>query len=388
MGERKESSHLAQLDGLRAFAVVAVLLHHTIPVLNNRVNIGGFGVRLFFVLSGFLITGILLRARADAVQEGVPRGSVLRAFYARRFLRIFPLYYFVLFSAALLDLPRVRETFVWQVSYLSNFFSALQPTWPEKPIDHLWSLSIEEQFYLVWPSLVLFLPMRVLPWLFGLTLAVGPISRGLLTWLMPLGMDGGAFTTSCLDSLGIGALLAFWQARRTEAERAQDRPWRLCLVFGLMLLMVVLASRWSGKAWRVRMIFEDTAFLLVSVWLVERAARGFRGIGKAVLEFAPLVYVGTISYGIYVYHEFIPPLIEMIHQHFGMSLGFPAEEGLVRFGYVTAATLLLAALSWHFYEKPLNDLKRYFPYARRSAGGVGIGISFALWSKQRLASPP
>src|SRR5215475_11338787 len=120
---RNNTTHyMPQLDGLRAFAVGAVLIHHFFqPARIGGVDFALLGVWLFFVLSGFLITGILLRSRDQIDFNGVHTGSVLRQFYLRRVLRIFPLYYLVLFVAAMLDLGDVRNTILWHLSYLSNY---------------------------------------------------------------------------------------------------------------------------------------------------------------------------------------------------------------------------------------------------------------------------
>src|SRR5437870_5388201 len=121
--------HMVQLDALRALAVGAVLVQHTLPWAAVTLNPGEAGVRLFFVLSGFLITGILLRARAEAEAAGQGAGSVLLSFYARRFLRIFPLYYALLLISAAADGAGTRGPFVWNMAYLANWRIALLGRW-------------------------------------------------------------------------------------------------------------------------------------------------------------------------------------------------------------------------------------------------------------------
>ncbi len=138
---------MPQLDGLRALAVAGVLFSHAGPaIFKDAINTGPLGVKLFFVLSGFLITGILLRARPEWQQaryggaEAEP-GVALRAFYARRFLRIFPLYYAVLFAITLLGLPEARETFWWNLFYSSNWYYAIYGEW-RGAVSHFWSLAV------------------------------------------------------------------------------------------------------------------------------------------------------------------------------------------------------------------------------------------------------
>src|SRR6266699_4376754 len=120
--------HMVQLDALRAFAVLAVLVGHFTPTTSKLflpfklVDLGGFGVRLFFVISGFLITGILLRSKSYCEKDRLPILYAFRQFYARRVLRIFPLFYLVLGLAAALNIPPVRQTFVWHATFLWNFY--------------------------------------------------------------------------------------------------------------------------------------------------------------------------------------------------------------------------------------------------------------------------
>jgi peptidoglycan/LPS O-acetylase OafA/YrhL len=148
---------MPQLDGLRCVAVLLVIWEHAGPVW-FRVT-GGFGVRWFFVLSAYLITGILLRER------GAPLGATLQAFYMRRALRILPPYYLLLAAVALSGIPLISgRELAAHALYLSNWWFLTQH-W-SREIGHLWSLAVEEQFYLVWPALVLMLPTRALPRLF------------------------------------------------------------------------------------------------------------------------------------------------------------------------------------------------------------------------------
>src|SRR5665213_1037330 len=156
--------YMPQLDGLRALAVLAVWFEHwgapPIPGLKYIHELGGLGVFLFFVLSGFLITGILLRGREAIETQGIALREVTRTFYIRRFLRILPVYYVVLFSTAIL-LPNTRRLFWWHFTYTTNLWYGVH--WFDYvPGAHFWSLAVEEQFYLAWPWLVLLTPRRFL----------------------------------------------------------------------------------------------------------------------------------------------------------------------------------------------------------------------------------
>ena len=153
------AQYMPQLDSLRAFAVLAVVVHHSPLVAFVPIPFGAIGVRLFFVLSGFLITGILLRCRDDR-PDGSPgdRWFSLRQFYIRRFLRIFPLYYFVVTCAVILNYGCARSLLPWLLTYTLNVQLAISGEWNE--FSHFWSLAVEEHFYLAWPWVVLFVPRR------------------------------------------------------------------------------------------------------------------------------------------------------------------------------------------------------------------------------------
>ncbi|MCU7817014.1 MAG: acyltransferase [Candidatus Thiodiazotropha sp. (ex Rostrolucina anterorostrata)] len=351
-------TYWVQLDGLRAFAVMAVMVHH---FLEGPGELGHFPVRLFFVLSGFLITGILLNCRRLAEGGVQSKGYSIRQFYARRFLRIFPLYYMVIVVAWSMGVSDVREALFWHLSYLSNFYFA-RIGWYPAATAHLWSLSVEEQFYLLWPAVVLFVPGRWLLRTFVLMIAVGNAFR-LLALLV--GMNWVYLTVSTpssFDSLAMGALLAYlcqkdggnprWQSYLSTAGR-----WVACT--GILMKTVFLVLGLSSL-WTVWLYFSYTLWPLVCLWLIDRARAGFGGWVGGVLTARPVVYLGKISYGAYVYHLFMLSLVPALFQSLGLE--FWELPALLRFVVLTTATIVVASLSWFGFEKPINGLKRHFPY--------------------------
>ena len=174
------SPYMTQLDGLRCFAVFSVLVAHfchDLPGIGRAGPWGGLlGVRLFFVLSGFLITQILLRERDAMRAAGVGVWTAIRPFYARRFLRIFPLYYGVLLVATALAVYPVRESLPWHLAYASNFYMAREGTWVPT-VAHFWTLAMEEQFYLLWPWVVLLVRPASLPRIAIALAALAPAFR-------------------------------------------------------------------------------------------------------------------------------------------------------------------------------------------------------------------
>jgi peptidoglycan/LPS O-acetylase OafA/YrhL len=346
-----------QLDGLRAFAVALVFVQHWIhpPGISMW---GQLGVNLFFVLSGFLITGILLKIRAP--QSGRSSGGQIKAFYVRRFLRIFPVYYATLILLWVGGSLVMRRTAAWQFSYLSNFLMAHQGVGNMEYLAHFWSLAVEEQFYLIWPWVVVFLPARYLEQTLVLAVAVAPIYRGLTGLVGPAWLRGAPIT--CFDTLGLGALLAYWQWNSART----GQPWnrrvlgRFALV-GAIGLMVSLNLRNSGVT--TPAFLNQTLMAPFLGWLVIGAADGFAGLPARLLENRAVVYLGKISYGMYIFHMFMPAVLLRLHY----ALDLPTmirRDFYFRLPIYFAITVGAAALSWHLLERPINNLKRHFPYEK------------------------
>jgi peptidoglycan/LPS O-acetylase OafA/YrhL len=315
------------------------------------VPIGVIAVRVFFVLSGFLITGILLRTRRAVAGGRASRSSGIIRFYARRALRILPIYYLVIFTLAALDMPDARRTLPWHAAYATNLWVAARHAW-HPLFGHLWSLGVEQQFYLAWPFLVLWLPDRWLGTVFVMTLAAGPVSRALVYLLVHDTVTPSVLPISCLDTLGAGALLAWWADRAGGAPAVPDRLRPAFMVCGAVLTLLALARSGGGVACTLL----DSGVALLAVPLVAGLASPATG-GRvaATLAAPPLAYIGTISYGAYVYHGYAPDLCRWACRAF--HLAEPGPWAAVP--WRAAITLALAATSWHLLERPLNDLKRH-----------------------------
>jgi peptidoglycan/LPS O-acetylase OafA/YrhL len=359
--------HMPQLDGLRAVAAAMVVCYHFYRPVREYVHLGGIGVRVFFVLSGFLITGILLRTRLAMGDAGGPRGVALRRFYIRRALRIVPLFYCALAIAWLGRVAGVRPAIWWHAAYLSNvrFFldNAARPGEWGGHVAHFWSLAVEEQFYLVWPWVIFFAPRRWLPGIALGAAAVGPVFRyivGTVTGndITPVLLPG------CIDSLALGAYLAMTVVPEYESHPLVRRVGKAVLWTGLALFGAYLAAEHAAKWWDFRLVSFDLAVALVGVWLVARAARGMGGLGGRVLASGPVRYLGTISYGIYVYHLLLPDLFPKIASRLGRpDLLAPLGDQTLRFlAFYGFASVVVAAISWHVLEAPINRLKDRFEY--------------------------
>jgi peptidoglycan/LPS O-acetylase OafA/YrhL len=356
---------MPQLDGLRFFAVMAVVVaHNWDPTLTgwllDRVNLGGLGVGLFFVLSGFLITGILLQGRQDGPAPP-NRLWFMRQFYVRRFLRIFPIYYLVLIGITILGSER-SEVLPWLYTYTTNIY-----IWHHLiflRFSHFWTLAVEEQFYLLWPLLLLFLPRRWLVPTLIVLISVAPLYRLYATYRYPAdaslagSFTSGTLTLGHLDSLGLGALLAI--AFQARGDRVRATLTRIVLPLGLAIYLTVLALSHYRIDDRAMLALDKTGAALAFCSLVGVASIGLRGLSGRVLEYGPIVYLGKISYGIYIFHLLVPLIaFAWFAKHLGIDY---SNRGFINFLATSAATIAVAALSWQFFEAPINRLKRHFPY--------------------------
>lgn len=344
MHGRNGESHLRymrQIGGLRALAVAGVFIDHFIGV---RVPVGNMGVLLFFIISGFLITGILLDLKESVSQGVLSRPKALKLFYARRFLRIFPIYYLSLAVLWLLNSPGVRQWIAWYLFYGINIRMAIIHDWNYFPVtSHFWSLAVEEQFYFLWPLLILLIPNRYLrPLMWSLifaSLGFRAIERHFFHVSV---LATSVLAIGCIDYFSLGALLAFKNPRDKALLRIAGILSTPLLAFEMALFILGRNFPWTLYELSVGLTF----FLVVSY-----AAEGMDNPLGRFLEWKPVTYLGMISYGLYVYHFPIYRLVVM--------RPIPA----------TLITIAVASLSWHFYEKPLNSLKRYFKYPRLRAVG-------------------
>jgi peptidoglycan/LPS O-acetylase OafA/YrhL len=327
-----EIRRIGQLDGVRTLAIGAVFVHHAFGV-----KLLWAGVDLFFVLSGFLITGILLGAKGKTL------GGYFGHFYERRARRILPPYVLML----------VLTTFVVGVSwmkyaylylFLMNFFVAFQLLHP-KPFDVLWSLAVEEQFYLVWPFVIFFLSETVIAWTAGGLVLLAPLLRWYCTPFFREHWVIYTLTPFRMDLLAAGALLAvMWRRNRPAIERYGVYGPLLTLASGLGLVLLgrvqgfsTFANNAGANVW----IYE--LCLLASVGVVAWALSG-RYVG--VLRWGPMMYVGRISYSVYLMHTLVLYLLE------------DRVPGKLASGLLAAVlTLGYAALSWKYFEQPILSWK-------------------------------
>jgi peptidoglycan/LPS O-acetylase OafA/YrhL len=365
---QKDKSHkyMVQLDGLRAIAVLGVLVSHFLPEnlpINSIFQPGSLGVRLFFVLSGFLITGILLKCKNTIDETGQSSLFTIKRFYIRRFLRIFPIYYLILFIVALVNLESVRDAFFWHFTYTSNIYFQIKGAW-DIGTAHFWTLCIEEQFYLIWPFIIIFISKQKLPILLIVSLLLGPLFRALclMIALNNISTMGNLLTLAWVDSLSLGAVLAYLTYEEEKLSHFKKTFCDFCFWVGIPLFVTLHILRIFHPILIFDRIFATTIISLVFTWIIARAAKGFNGMVGSILEQNVIVYFGKISYGIYVYHLFIPWINKYLFDYF--NIPFP-KSIYIQFVINIVNTLIVAIVSYHLIEHPINGWKKYFEYTKK-----------------------
>lgn len=373
-------SFIAELDGLRALAVLIVLWEHsprgvTDGLLPGADHVGRWlfgpgylGVDLFFVLSGFLITRILLADRA--------RRTPLRLFWIRRCLRIFPIYYLLL---AVVWIVRPGPELPWCAAYLANFYIAIAH--PGGPLLHTWSLSVEEHFYLLWPLAV-----------YGLTPAG---SRRLILWIVLPGavLSAAAITLAAAApdplvtgeavakltftrafSLGAGCLLAFSEPWLRADRRRVTALAAALVVFSCLSGIPAVHILWNhywlppvGAAiplgWIPSLNLVSFAALSTAAVAATIAWSGSRSPLAWLLRLAPLRAVGRVSYGLYLYHF---PIYFALGVLVAPSAPSPGPAALPRTALAIGLSFLAATVSYLWIERPLLRLGARY----RSTGGA------------------
>ncbi|MDP5100812.1 MAG: acyltransferase [Nonlabens sp.] len=356
--------YIKQLDSVRAIAVFLVVVSHWLPgsFLINKIPNGQIGVDMFFVLSGFLITTILFHARDQATLTGVSLWNVAKNFYLRRSLRIFPIYYLtigVLFILGASTGTAIREAFLYFVTYTSNFYFFSIGKW-DGMLSHLWSLAVEEQYYLIWPWIVLWVRKKYL-----LPVIIIFIIIGISSQFMLAGVNKGRLLTfTCFDAFGFGSLLSWIITYKLSALTSF---FKILSIVALIILGYFIYGVYV-QSWDILSI--RTSVSILTIWLITYI---YKNLDNGKLRFTWLfnnkflIFIGKISYGIYLYHLILPVLIT--NKYIDPYLNEYIEK-LFNFKYrlilvLLENTILVVGVSWLSYkliEAPILKFKNRFEY--------------------------
>jgi peptidoglycan/LPS O-acetylase OafA/YrhL len=364
------------LDGLRALAVSMVFLAHKAHI--DAVDVGQLGVWLFFLISGYLIIGELHRNRLRVEQQVARKDAVLCVFFVKRALRIWPVYYLLLIALAIAHAGfyqrEVDLGLAWHFAFLSNYWiGVVHDSWPGT-VSHFWSLAVEQQFYLVAPFALLFtrasrhlalctaviaaaalahcllylhaasepLIYAFSPWNFALIALGGAVAIGGQHVSPPRGMAGAIGLAAGIAGIAACALARAYCARGVTSEASV-----LPGLFDIGLALTLCA---------------------VFLWIVRRPDSW----PVAVLELRPLVWLGTISYGFYLFHNLVPSKLgeaPALYAHLGLPPLFDTVLPLIA---QFALALLLAHLSWQLLEKRVLEWKAPLQAAIRRRLPCGV----------------
>ena len=376
----KVGSHNPALDGIRGIAIILVMIYHSLlftrismTVASDKlyyriVNSYWLGVDIFFVLSGFLITGLLYDTRENR--------RFFTTFYARRALRIFPVYYaalFVLFwirpfFAASQELTRISmQGQLWYWGYAANLLIAMKGWSPFSLglLDHYWTLAVEEQFYLIWPLIVFFFRRCTLIIICGIGIVV---SLGLRVALVSTGHIVPAYvlTFARMDTLAVGALIALVARDPRGFSLLAKLAWPVAGATSVGLLAIALRRGGLFKSDPIVLSIGLTllAFLGGALIVLASVSHATTPLGK-ILGSASLRFFGRHSYALYVFHQ---PVFIWLYGHAIKPAKFPSFMGSELPGeaafmsIAVSLSLVLALLSSRFLERPFLRLKELFPY--------------------------
>ena len=339
-----------QLDALRAVAISVVMLHHYI---NPPILLSGFGVTFLFVLSGYFATNTMLKLRLRMENGSTDMAGAVKDFYLRRYLRICPMYFLVLLATAVFNVEGARDSLPWNAFFLANVQTLVTGEWNGR-FAPMWSLSFLEQFYLIWPFVLLCIPRRRLVPVLLCMVAVGPAWRLLCYWQNLSAIEWSVAPLSSFDAVGCGALLAVARTGKVGEAVLSRLIWTTRWVGLPAYLVLVIAKGTHHTPWYTEVLIPLVASLSF-VWLAEKASRGFGGITGAVFNWPLLAHIGRMSYSIFLVHTFT----ELLLPHVGL-LGRILDSNY-RFLALIPASVLVASLSWHWIERPIMEMRRRMP---------------------------
>lgn len=350
--------YYGQLDTIRGYAVMSVIFTHTVFVpFIMKFKIGVVGLNLFFVMSGFLITEILY----NDVAKNYSVKQILKKFYWRRTLRIFPLYYLVCIAAFLLNFDTGRKLFVYNATYVTNIYLYLTND-VAGAFVHIWLLCVEEQFYLIWPALLLMtlkVKLRTILTVIGIAVLIR-----FCFWYFQIynfGTFNYSMTPACFDAFGFGGLLAYFKSFKVEQLKKILKLWlvpTLCILFYIYITL-------HPENIFLTAVIRRLVLSIFSFYIIGFVAMDMYPKNK-ILNVKAVKYIGTISYGVYLFHVPVIHAMNDVVSSFLQNISFIHNSALkynlyvFTFPFFTVVIILIATLSYNIIEMPFLKLKTKF----------------------------
>jgi peptidoglycan/LPS O-acetylase OafA/YrhL len=364
-------TYIKQLDSIRAIAVIMVVFSHwTLLGGNSIFPWGAIGVTVFFVLSGFLITNILLKKKQDIEEKSVQENKIaaIGKFMMRRALRIFPLYYLILIllflGAKVLPNP-IPQDWKYYALYVENYLFYFRQAYPGGKLSPMWSLAVEEQFYLIWPWLIFFVSAKNIKYVLGSGIMISILSM----LILPLVLEKKEFivflTPSCFDAFCWGGILSYTVVYHKEMLEKFSSVFK---VLGLIAISMYIGL----QCFHVSFDFLARTLLSIFVtWILSIILLNKTGKFDALFSNKILMSIGKVSYGVYLFHCFVPVIINsIIHWLKKKQFSSPiflnffrwteSENSPVSYLIYSITLLVVVYTSFYFFEKPILKLKNRF----------------------------
>jgi peptidoglycan/LPS O-acetylase OafA/YrhL len=358
---------IIQLDALRGIAIILVLIQHWLPEKNsiNKIPNGALGVETFFVLSGFLITRILFENRVLSGEILKQKWLILKNFYLRRVLRIFPIYYLAIIVLVVFQkyaMADIHAALIYLLTYTQNQYIFKIQHWPGI-LSPFWTLAAEEQFYLVWPFIMLFTRRKYLPHVIILSILIG-LSAQIIFRNVPF---VSILTITCFDAFGAGALLA-WVLTYKPALSTIFFKWLgpIAIISLIVFIVQIIHPMSFDQYIPIRILIAAMALWVITYIVLNQDKKVRFGF---ILNNRVLIFIGGISYGIYLYHDLVVQflnygLVNVYINPYLPDLLTKKYFGLLFLLENTCLTLLVAWLSYIYIELPILRLKNKFEYRK------------------------
>jgi len=373
-----EFKHIPELDGVRGMSIVMVLFFHLqltgiirqhYEIFNTLFIHGWISVDLFFVLSGFLITTILLKTKG--------RPNYFKTFYTRRILRIFPLYYLYIFLfflvasntkiATMEEFSIIMNNKLWFIFYVQNILIATTQQVLPFGLNDLWTLSIEEQFYIVWPFLVFIFPKNKLKYAIAFFIVFPLFFRIISTMNQATWIFNYFFSLARIDTLGFGAFAAYF-LHMNKDPLLQKKLVRITSGIGIAgIAIIFLIQKQFLYFEKITNMFGFTCLGLIFFSLIVKVASGdISALSSKIIGNPFFRYCGKISYCMYMIHGLVIYLYETVILEKLELIGLSNHSTLSNIVIVIlyfSTVILVASASWFFFESKILKLKKYFSYS-------------------------